>query len=244
MCHCCVMSHAPVFFGRPEGPSSELKIRPELASWNASKHPDQQKLLKSLNYIESVLTRHLTDSGEQLALRLDVGLGADTNWLRERDLDNYLYPLAKHLTKGRKLALESVWATKAVGASSTIRCEPAHRTGTEKFTRWASVHEIHTTASSQREAYKQQISDQLGNVQVLPDGPLVLELAFVVGQRRNWLNLWKPSIDALDKLLGRTNPERRWHPRDGRIIELGLHRNIDPTLRNEVMITVAAHSLV
>jgi hypothetical protein len=50
----------------------------------------------------------------------------------------------------------------------------------------------------------------------LPAGPVRLELAFVVGGG-NWLNLWKQTIDSLDPLLGRTYPERAWHPLDGRI---------------------------
>ena len=54
---------------------------------------------------------------------------------------------------------------------------------------------------------------------------------------------WKPTIDALDRLLGRTLPDREWHPRDGRIIELGLHRTIDGTLGDEVMIAIAACSM-
>ena len=40
-------------------------------------------------------------------------------------------------------------------------------------------------------------------------GEAPLELAFVVGPDGNWLNLWKPTIDSLDPLLGRTNPEPR-----------------------------------
>jgi hypothetical protein len=61
-----------------------------------------------------------------------------------------------------------------------------------------------------------------------------LQLAFVVGPKRNWPNLWKPTFDALDPLLGRTGPDRDWHPRDGRIVDLGLHVDVDPSLGNDV----------
>lgn len=41
----------------------------------------------------------------------------------------------------------------------------------------------------------------------VPAGPLQLELAFAVGEYapsrvRNWVSLWKPTIDALGRVLG------------------------------------------
>ena len=99
---------------------------------------------------------------------------------------------------------------------------------------------VRTTASTSTTAYKQQISDQPGDAAELPAGPIALELAFRVGPRRNWLDLWKPTIDALDRLLGRAHPDREWHPRDGRITEFGLHRTIDAAFDNDVVITVGA----
>lgn len=102
---------------------------------------------------------------------------------------------------------------------------------------------VRTTASASTTAYKQQIADQLRDTSELPPGPVSLQLAFAVGPRRNWLNLWKPSIDALDALLGRTVATRPWHPKDGRITELGLHRTIDESLSNEFVIDVLAGPL-
>ena len=74
----------------------------------------------------------------------------------------------------------------------------------------------------------------------LPVGPVRLELAFVVGPGRNWLNLWKQTIDSLDPLLGRTYPDRPWHPLDGRITELGMHLTVEPALRHDVMVGIDA----
>lgn len=74
----------------------------------------------------------------------------------------------------------------------------------------------------------------------LPAGPVRLELAFVVGPSRNWLNLWKQTIDALDPILGRTYPGRAWHPLDGRITELGMHLTVDPAARYDVVVGIAA----
>ena len=67
-----------------------------------------------------------------------------------------------------------------------------------------------------------------------------LQLSFVVGRQRNWLTLWKPTIDALDPLLGRTREDRDWHPQDGRITDLGLHVLVDPSLGHDVLVSIAA----
>jgi hypothetical protein len=98
---------------------------------------------------------------------------------------------------------------------------------------------VHTTASGSTTAYKQEIHDQLVGATELPMGPVSLQISFIVGPRRNWLNLWKPTIDALDLLHGRTRPDRQWHPRDGRITELGLHCTIDDHLGNDVFMAIA-----
>lgn len=74
----------------------------------------------------------------------------------------------------------------------------------------------------------------------LPAGPVRLELSFVVGPGRNWLNLWKKTVDSLDPLLGRTNPNRAWHPLNGRITELGMHVAVDLGGGNDVVIGIAA----
>lgn len=74
----------------------------------------------------------------------------------------------------------------------------------------------------------------------LPAGPVRLELAFVVGLRRNWLNLWKQTIASLDPILSCTLPERDGHPPDGRITELGMHLTVNPALGNDVAIGIAA----
>jgi hypothetical protein len=67
-----------------------------------------------------------------------------------------------------------------------------------------------------------------------------LELSFVVGPRRDWLNLWKQTIDSLDPLLGRTYPDRHWHPCDGRITGLRMHVTVEPAARYEIVVGIAA----
>jgi hypothetical protein len=73
----------------------------------------------------------------------------------------------------------------------------------------------------------------------IPGGAVWLQVSFTVSPGRNWLKLWKPTIDALDPLLGRTREERDWHPRDGRITNLGLHLTIDPSLGNDIIVRIA-----
>lgn len=61
-----------------------------------------------------------------------------------------------------------------------------------------------------------------------------------MGSGTKWWNLWKPTIDALDRLLGRDPKGRDWHPLDGRITERGMHLTVDPALGYQVVIGIAA----
>jgi hypothetical protein len=128
------------------------------------------------------------------------------------DRDNYAYPLAYRL---KDSGLVSVWCTKQHGEQSFVRKDMLI---------------ARTTASAQTVAYKEQIHAAVADAAELPAGPVRLELAFVVRPRRNWLNLWKQTIDSLEPLLGRTYLDRTWNPLDGRITELGMHLTTDPLL--------------
>jgi hypothetical protein len=149
------------------------------------------------------------------------------------DLDNYAYPLAHRL---RDPGLVSVWCTKRHGEQSFVRIEPAQ----QRLTPPGDVVVARTTASTQTVAFKEQVYTAVADAAELPAGPVTLELAFVVSARRNWLNLWKQTIDSLDPVLGRTYPDRTWNPLDGRITELGLHLTVDPAARNDVVVAIAA----
>ena len=96
-------------------------------------------------------------------------------------------------------------------------------------------------ASASTVAFKEQVHAAVAGAEELPVGPVRLELAFVVGPGRNWLNLWKQTIDSLDPILGRTYPGRAWQPLDGRITELGMHLTVDPAARrSDVAVGIAA----
>lgn len=215
----------------PRGDCAQLNLAPQLDSWDRADNRSQVQLGKFLDEADTMLAASRIDG--PWALRLDVGLAPHLDLLDKRDLDNYAKPLASRLSDGR---LVSVWCTKRTGGQSAVQIEaarevPAPSTGVLKAT---------TTASWVGPAAKEQIRSAIADVPELPDGPVKLELAFTVGPSRNWLNLWKPTIDSLGALLGHEHPFRPWNPRDGRITELGMHLDIDPFLRHGVLVGIAA----
>jgi hypothetical protein len=99
---------------------------------------------------------------------------------------------------------------------------------------------VRTSASLRFLAFKEQISDQLEGAILLAPGPVRMQLAFTIGPGRNWLNLWKPVIDALGKILGRAPTAARWSTLDDRIVDLGLHCQVDPRMSNDAVIAIGA----
>ncbi|SNR82004.1 hypothetical protein SAMN04488107_0038 [Geodermatophilus saharensis] len=231
------MAFAPVFFAKPDAGMAALEIAPRLASWEAAGHPDQVALRAFLDYAEAVFAPQLAQLSAPRALRLDVGLPQNVDLLDAHDLDNYGFPLAARLTQATGRSLASVWVTKLTGTTSVAAVQEAVPRATPSI--GAPVLEVRTTASATTAAYKQQIHDQV-HAALPPTGPVALELSFTVGPRRNWLNLWKPTIDALDALLGQAVLGQAWHPRDGRIVWLGLHQQVDDTLGDDVVVAIAA----
>jgi len=224
------------WFSRPEGDHHLLRRVPQLECWNKANDAAQIRLQEYLADTESLVASSRVDG--PWALRLDVGLPEERSLLDMGDLDNYLYPLAKRLADPllRENGLVSAWCTKQHSAQSLVRIEPAIP-GSAPATDL-----LVAKTSPPADDYKRQVRSKVAHAAELPAGPIRLELSFIVGPSRNWLNLWKPTIDALDPLLGRTRPDRDWHPRDGRITELGLHLRVDPAARYDVTIAIAASS--
>lgn len=204
---------------------------PRLASWNKADDPDQVRLRAYLDDTEALVATSRING--PWALRLDVGLPSSRDLLDAGDLDNYAYPLASRL---RDPSLVSVWCTKQHSEQSTVRIGAAREVPAPA----AEVFVAKTTASASSVAYKDEIHAAASAAAELPPGPVRLELSFVLDPRRNWLNLWKQTIDALDPLLGRTRPDRAWHPLDGRITELGMHHTVDPAAGNTVLVAIYA----
>ena len=221
------------WYARPESEPHRLRIAPRLAAWEKAGHPDQVRLRAYLDDTEADLADSRIDG--PWALRLDVGLPSGRDLLDMADLDNYAYPLAYRL---KDAGLVSVWCTKQHAEQSFVRIEAAREIPPPS----TDVLFAKTTASASTVAYKEQIYAAVAGAAELPAGPVRLELSFVVGPGRNWLNLWKQTIDSLDPILGRTYPNRAWHPRDGRITELGMHLTVD-RVRHDVVVGVAATPL-
>ncbi len=220
----------PRWYRRPQGEGVVLRKAPLLASWNKSTDPDQVRLREYLEDTAQLVTPHRTPDGPW-ALLLEVGLPTGRDLVDMADLDNYAFPLATRL---RDEDLVTVWCTKRHADTSRVLVAPAHETT------GPSTYTVRTTASATTTAYKEQVRSAVVDAAAIPDGPVQLQLAFVVGPKRNWLTLWKPTIDALDPLLGRTREDRDWHPRDGRITDLGLHVAVDPLLGHDIVVGIAA----
>lgn len=232
------MAESPPLFAKPNHALTPLRVRPRLASWMSADHPDQIRLEAFLAHAQELVLPQLVQLDDPLALCLEIGLPPSTPLLDQHDLDNYLFPLACRLSKQSGRQFMSVWGSKRHAETSYIGVAEA-RAAAERPPP-DHLLRVRTNVSSQSTAYKEQIHEQLADVDALPEGPVSLQLSFSVGPRRNWLNLWKATIDALDPLLGPTSPDHRWHPRDGRIVELGLHCRVEPLLGNQVAIAIDA----
>lgn len=107
----------------------------------------------------------------------------------------------------------------------------------------AGLSEEHATASAATIGSEQQLRDRPANAFPLADGLIALAISHVISARWKWLNLWKVTIEALDRLVGQIRAARNWHPIDAWINELGLQyvRALFPG--TGVLVHLAAHSV-
>ncbi|UAL29284.1 hypothetical protein K8W59_16155 [Nocardioides rotundus] len=221
------------WYRRPEVGGHALRKEPRPSSWNRATDPDQVRLREYLDDTAELIADSAANSAPW-TLALNVGLPAGRSLHAAADLDNYGLPVASRLRNGH---LVSVWCAKRHAAVSTIAAEPAEETSSP-----ADVHAVRTSVAADTRAYKEKVRDAVSTADELPEGDVQLQIAFATGPGRNWLNLWKPTIDALDPILGRSQPEREWHPQDGRIVDLGLHVHQDVSLVHDVVIGIAART--
>jgi hypothetical protein len=165
-----------VVFAIPAGPALELELAPRLESWNRRDDPAQVALREFISHVRERIDPLIDALDGPLAFRLDVGVPDQFDPLWERDLDNYLFPIARTLPQ-RVLA---VWGTKGRGARSTIRLEravpasgplPAFRV---------------PRSSSNETAWKTAVYTAVETADELPEGPVGLQLAFTVGPDASW----------------------------------------------------------
>lgn len=232
----------PVFYAyaRPEVGVSRLRVAPAVGSRDGAGSSGQARSAAFVAEVQACITDRLRVTADPLALRLDVALPHTVALLALNDLDNYLFPLVPKLNAETGRQFASVWATKRHAATSSVALCQARRVPDPGG---AYSVQVHTTASASTTAYKHQIHDQIMAARPLPDGAIALQLAFTVGPRRAWPNLWKATIDSLGPILGRDARALQWNPRDGRITDLGLHCVIDPAAGNQVTIAIRAFSI-
>jgi hypothetical protein len=202
--------------------------QPRLASWNKAEHPDQVRLKAYLEELDSIVQAGLAGMDGNLAMELTVGLPRRQLTV-DRDLDNYLLPVANRLSRHRFCA---VFGTKAVQNESVLRCGPTSPIGPGPD---PSL-ELRVSGSYEHRAWKERIHRACAAVRPnMPPGvPVALDVAFELAPRRNWTSLWKPAIDALGPLLGTPRADRPFAPDDGRITELGLHRTWNSHIGHDV----------
>ncbi|HEX2072620.1 MAG TPA: hypothetical protein VHF92_02445 [Geodermatophilus sp.] len=235
------MGADPVFFARPEGERSALHVAPHVAAWLATGYPDPFHVRELLTLAEETVRPRLRNVPDPLALRLDVGLPEDVRLLDQYDLDRYLRPLTTWLEarSGREFAC--VWATKGRAEDSYLRVAradpPAHRVNGDREFR------VRAAPWDGEQVLTDRVQNEAAQAEPLPDGPVALQLSFAVPPEHEWTVLWRRTIDGLCGVLGPASDDRPWQPCAGRIVDLGLHRTVDPSLTHEVVVTVVARAI-
>jgi hypothetical protein len=198
-------------------------------------HPDQRRLRAYLDNVIALIGVDAVPIGDPLAVELVVGLPSTAAPdAGGRDLDNYMLPIARRIGAGR---IAAMFGRKRLQEGSTTAVDAAIPQAEPPAQPQLSVR---TTTSAESSAWKQQIHEACDRLlsEPLPAGPVAVRIQFGVSSRRNWSTLWKPAIDALGPMLGMVNADHPFRPDDDRIVDLELHRNIDDSLGNDVVIGV------
>jgi hypothetical protein len=222
------MTDMAMMYRRPAGVMRQ-SVKPQLASWDRAGHPSQVKLARFLAHVDVIAAPVLTTVYGRVAVELIVGFGDGVSLIDGgHDLDNYLFPVAQRLGPQRVAA---IFGRKIHGPSSlaVAPAQPDTAQATPQFS-------TRMTGSYLRKQWKQTLHDRLAAQTATVDpGPAGLTIALTTGPGRNWASLWKPLIDAFGPVLGE-DPTRPFHPRDDRIVSLGLHHTIDTGIGYDVII--------
>jgi hypothetical protein len=221
------MSHMAVVYRRPVGVMRQ-SVKPQLASGERAAHPSQVKLGRFLAHVDAIARPVLAAVSGRVVAELIVGFSDGVSLTDGgHDLDNYLFPVAQRLGPERVAA---VFGRKIHGPSSLAvgPVQPGTPATPQFSARIAGSHE--------RKQWKQQLHDRLAaQAATIDPGPARLTIALTTGPGRNWASLWRPLIDAFGPVLGE-DPTRPFHPRDDRIVSLGLHHTIDTGIADDVII--------
>jgi len=206
-------------------------ISPQRLSWDRAEHINQQRLRAYLAPIRSKMAPIIA-SGSKWALSMTVDLERENRLFRGNDVDNYIAPVIKALGWERFVYAD---VTKRVGGGSHIALAPAvHHSGIPSGNGWSRriFGRIDTEAGKRaiREGLRQQVDAPL------PLGPVAVHLAWRLAVMRNWVNCWKPTVDAMGPVVGEPRIHKReFHPDDDRITTLTLHRLVDDSLNNKTV---------
>jgi hypothetical protein len=208
-------------------------IQPRLESWNLKDDPDQIRLQSYLNELEADL--NLGQHSHPLHLHLDIARPASANLLHHHDLENYLTPVVRRLghqrfvrASARKFTgdVSSIWITKAIEAKMPKNDDYCH----------AFI--CNAGAGATEKAWKEGIRNKLADTSpdCLDGGPVSVRLAWRCAPHRNWVNLWKPTVDAMGPVLGEPHPGNPFNPNDDRIVELDTHLSLDESFGHDVVV--------
>jgi hypothetical protein len=165
---------------------------------------------------------------EDLYLHLQIDRGDRRDLLHHHDTENYLTPIVRHLG-ARRFALVS--GTKRVGGGSHLLIGVAESGCQPDGPEWGRfAYAAHSGAGSK--AWKVALRDGLlaAGAAKLPPGAVAVHLAWRCSSARAWMNLWKPTADAMGPVLGEPDPNNPFNPADDRIVSLSLHRLPDDAL--------------
>jgi hypothetical protein len=207
-----------------------LSVEPRLASWDRTGHPSQVRLTDFLTHVNAVARPVMAVLDGRVAAELTVGLPDAVPLINGgRDLDNYLFPVAQRLGPQR---IAAIFGRKIRGPSS-LAIGPAQPDPAAT----APLFSTRMTGPYERKEWKQDLRSRLLQAQAVTvqPGPVAMDIAVTTGPGRNWANLWKPLIDAFGPVLGE-DPARPFHPRDDRIVSLGLHHNVNTAIAYDVII--------
>ena len=207
------------------------RVRPRLASWNSSDHPDQIRLKASLKEVMAALDP-LPVVGP-LYLHMEIDVESARNLQYGHDLENYLTPLFQGgCLPSNRFVLVS--ARKKVGGGSQIICGTAQVASAER-NRGAWQYFAMNTGSGSKQ--KERLHEALKSAQVprAPAGCVAVRLAWRCSAiSRSWSNLWKPIGDAMGPILGYSQPGRYFSPADDRITDLEMHLNPEEAIGHDV----------
>jgi hypothetical protein len=229
---------APPSFGSPSGPSCEFDGSLALASWDAASHPAQIRLGQQHLRLDAFIGEHAVPLVAPLAVGITVGLQPHISVTGGgRDLDNFLEPVVRHVSTraGGTNTVVSAHARKLNAPGSSVAIGPAVAQPWEPGALNAHL-ELGVSASQSR-AWSEAVAAHLSPALLEPAGsPVRLMVGIQAGTGRNWVNLWKSTIDGLWPWLG----GQLGAPHDDRLTSLALHCRIDAALRNHVVLDIAA----